>query len=312
MFGWGRYMMMRAIAFGMMACMPTLSHAQDSVAGPVFRFDIETSSNSRGGNALNGGGFPFDEIESFDLTAIDAQIALPFERGVTLQFGVRHDVSHAPTRVFIFPSDDTYRNGTLVSAQLGQKIDQGYAGAFLATGHVAFNPFNADHNADLLAYGVQGAFHWEHATIGGVFGALDTNADDPETLANATFLGVNAAYYFANGQTRLSGSYTWFDGQQDTDSGSAPDPVQATLASLELEHAFVSRGAYQVSGYLGYDWIDVKEVSSSGARESLSDNLFSVGLRLVFGATSPRQRDRVMTPDLPDMLRILGAVPAVD
>jgi hypothetical protein len=305
-------MMLRTLALGLLTCFPAMVQAETGLAGSVLRFDIETSSNSRGGNDLNSSGFPFAEIEDFDLTAIDAQLAVPFENGVTLQFGVRHDVSHAPTSVFLSASDDTYRKGTLVSAQLGQQFEQGYGGAFLAAGQVAFNPSDADQDADLRSFGFQGAYHWERATVGGVFGVLDTTADNPETLANATFLGVNAGYYFGNDQTRLSGSFTVFDGQQDIDSGGSPDPVRATVASLELEHAFLTRGSYQLSGFVGYDRIDVKETSSSGIQETTSDDLLSLGLRVVFGASAPRQRERVMTPDLPDMLRLLGAVPAVD
>lgn len=301
-----------AVAAGLMVWTPACVWADTAGRSAVFQFDIETASNSRGGSDLNSSGFLPFEIPDYDLTAIDAQVALPLPKDITLQFGLRHDVSHAPTTVAIFPSNDSYRSGTLASLQLGQQLGSGYGGAFLATGSVQYNPADADQNADVTSFGIQGARHWENVTVGGLFGTLNTSADNPETLTNATFFGLTGSYYFGNARTRLSGSYTMFNGEQDVDSASPPDPVAATLAGVEIEHAFVTRGSYQVAGYLGFDHFDIRETSSTGSRDTITDDVVSLGLRVTFGASAPHQRDRAMTPALPDMLRLLGAVPAVD
>lgn len=279
--------------------------------GTTYELDLSTSYDWRGGADLNGSGPP-QEIEDFALGQIGLSVATPLQNGLLLQTSARYDQSFADTELYgSASSDDTYAYGLEANLQLGQSTDTRYFGGYASFGEVGFNPDDTDQNTRFYSLGAQAAWAQEDWVIGGTVGLLQSRADNPESIDNAVLLGLNGAYYFNEGDTRVSASLGWMNGDQDTDSGSGPDPVTIWSAGFEIQHTLATRSSHTIALYTGVDWLEVREGSSGGSTEVVNDTIFTAGLRMRFGAGHQAQA-RTNTPPLPDMLRAIGAVVAVD
>ncbi|MEP2718316.1 hypothetical protein [Pseudophaeobacter sp.] len=252
------------------------------------------------------------EIEDFNLTRLNGRIAVPTPGGTRLELGVLHDGSDAETEIGGAPSDDTYRAARQYSLQFGMVNEARYLGLFAADGDVRFNPSDADQDADFSAWGLTGQWQLGDFSLGGQAGLLDTQADNPETLSDAGFIAANLSY-FLDEKTRFSARAAYASGDQDTDSSSAPDPIDLVAFGLEVERSFaLGSGRHAASIYGTVDWINVREGSSFGSVDEVSDLAIGVGIRIVFGAGSSRDSERAFAPRLPQFTRWIGAVPAVD
>ncbi|CUI26447.1 hypothetical protein [Cognatishimia activa] len=277
----------------------------------VFELDLGVAQDWRSGNALNSSGTG-RELDEFTLGRVGGMAAFQFEGGFTLQGGFAFDHSFAKTTIDGFiPTNDTYAAGRQFNLQAGQHFDGYYLGAFVAAGRVAFNPWDDVQDADFKSYGLQLGWYGEDWSVSGTLGVLDSDADDPETLANAVLFDAHASYA-VDDATSLNFFLSFADGEQDLDSGSAPDPVKVLSVGAEFERVLRHTARSSTSAYAGMSVISVKETSSSSFTDRVEDSVLSAGIRIQFGAAGVGQADRIKSPPLPEMLRILGAVPAVD
>ena len=296
------------ISLGLVLALP-VSAQEGQVA---TEFDLSLSRNQRGGDAVNGSGPPLTEVEDYNLARLAARVAIPTTGDMRFQFGLMHDESMAETTVGGVPSNDTYRSASLLSLQVGSATDDRYLGGFAALGEVRFNPDDSDQNADFHALGVEGLWYFGDFSLGGQLGLLDSSAENPETLSDATFAAANLSYFFDD-QTRFGASAAFASGDQDVDSGSGPDPVDLLALGLEIERGFsFGPNQHAASVYGSVDWLRTREGSSSGVTEEATDLVLGIGIRIAFGPASNRARHRAFAPRLPQFGRWLGAVPAVD
>lgn len=278
---------------------------------PYFEFELGASRDFRSGDELNESGTG-RELSEFSLANIEGLAAYTFENGLLIQGGLQFDRNFADSTLDgLIPTNDTYREGHQISLQAGRQFDRHYLGVYAVAGHVAFNPFDDDQDAKFHSLGLQMAWYGDDWQMSGSLGYLDSRAEDPETIANAVVLGATAAYDLS-ADTRLSGTLTFIDGEQDIDSGSAPDPVKVLSVGAELEHTLRQTSFGSLAAYGGISVINVWEESSSSATDHVNDKIISAGIRMRFGANSANAADRRSSPPLPEMLRLLGAVPAVD
>lgn len=278
---------------------------------PYFELDFGVSNDFRGGNELNESRSG-RELSDFSLAKLSGLAAWTFDSGLQIQGGLEIDRNHARSTLDgTIPTNDTYRGAVQLSFQLGQQFEDYYLGGYAAFGRVAFNPFDFDQDANFQSYGLQMAWYREDWQFSGSLGYLDSQADDPETIANALVLSVTGAYAFSPA-TRLFGLVSFMDGEQDLDSGSAPDPVQILQLGFEIEHMVRETSYGSLAFYGGLSVINVWEESSSLSTDHVNDKILSAGIRMQFGANSAGASDRRKSPPLPEMLRALGAVPAVD
>lgn len=287
--------------------LPNLAWADE----PYFEFDLGVSNDVRGGNALNFSGGT-DEVPEFSLAKIDGLAAITLDTGLLVQGGIQLDGNFAnAASSSTAGADDTYRQGAQLSLQLGQHLENHYLGAYAVVGRVAFNPSDVDQDADFQSFGLQAAWFGESWQVSGSLGVLDSQAENPETISNALLVAVSGGYDLS-ASTRLNGSLTVMDGDQDTDSGSGADPVQILEIGIEIEHLVRETSYGSLAIYGGLTTINVWEDSSSTRTDHVSDTVLSAGIRMRFGANSAAASDRRKSPPLPEMLRAIGAVPAVD
>lgn len=282
-----------------------------AVADTIAEIDLGVSHNWRGGNALNESGSG-REIEDYTLRSIGGIVAHQFDNGFLLQGGLRVDDSRAPQTIDGFiQSNDTYRLGRQVSLQAGRSFQSYYLGAYAVSGIVHSNTFDFDQDANFASFGVQAAWHGDVWLFSGTFGVLDSEADDPETLANAVLLGGSATYAWSD-NTKLNFGLSYYNGEQDLDSGSAPDRIDVIVAKAEIEHTVHQSEHDRLAIYGGLSVIDVRENNGGSSFDRTRDTILTAGIRMTFGGSSSQTRPRQKSPPLPEMLRVLGAVPAVD
>lgn len=297
----------KALCFAAFGIAPSALIADTS----VFELDLGVAQDWRSGNALDSSGTG-RELDGFTLGRVGGLAAFQFEGGFTFQGGFIFDHSFAKSTINGFiPTNDTYAEGRQLYLQAGQHFDGYYLGAYATVGRVAFNPWDDVQDADFKGYGVQAGWYGDDWSISGTLGVLDSDADDPETLANAVLFSAHASYVFDD-ETRLNFFLSYADGEQDLDSGSAPDPVKVFSVGAEFERLLRQTKRSSLSAYAGMSVISVREASSSSFTDRVEDSVLSAGIRIQFGAAGAGQASRIKSPPLPEMLRILGAVPAVD
>ena len=278
---------------------------------PYFQIDLGASHDFRGGDELNESGTG-GELSEYSLAKIDGLAAVTLDNGLLLQGGLQFDHSFAESFLpGIGPSDDTYGEGRQISLQFGQHVDDYYFGAFVSAGQVAFTPSDADQDTDFQSLGMQMAWYGEDWQVSGILGYLNSQADNPETIDNAIVLGA-AATFDLSADTQLNGTMTFMNGEQDTDSGSGPDPVRVLAIGAEIEHTLRQTSYGSLAVYGGLSLINVWEDSSGGSTDHVNDKIISAGVRMRFDAGEAGAADRRSSPPLPEMLRLVGAVPAVD
>lgn len=278
---------------------------------PYFELNLSASHDFRGGSELNESGTG-REVPEFSLGSIDGRAAFTLDSGLLLQGGFELDHSFAETIVpGGDPSNDTYRQGNQLSVRLGQHLEDQYIGAYAIAGRVAFNPDDFDQDAGFYSLGMQAAWYREGWQVSGSIGYLNSWADDPETVDIALVLATSAAWDISD-STRLNGSLTFLDGEQDTDSCCAPDLVKVLKIGAEIEHTLQQTSYGSFAAYGGVSLINVWEENSFFSIDHVSDKIIRAGIRMRFGASSAGEADRRASPPLPEMLRLIGAVPAVD
>lgn len=299
--------MTKHIGLAFALALPTTALANE----PYFQIDLGASQDFRGGDDLNSSGTG-SELSEFSLAKVDGLAAYTLDNGLLLQGGLTFDHNFAET---ILPgggaTDDTYRQGRQASLQFGSHLEDSYFGAYATVGRVDFNPSDTDQNANFHALGVQTGWYGESWQVSGLLGYLNSKPDNPETIDNAVVLGATASFDLTS-ETRLNGSMTFMNGEQDTDSGSGPDAVRVLAVGAEIEHTLRQTGYGSLAVYSGLSLINVWEDSSSGSTDHVNDKIITAGVRMHFGASGASASDRRSSPPLPEMLRILGAVPAVD
>lgn len=303
----GMNVMNKVLGLTFAALLPSAAFADQ----PYFELDFGVSNDFRGGEALNssGGG---DELAEFSLVNLDGLAAFSLDSGLLFQAGLKLDRNFAnAASSTIASTDDTYRLGSQFSLQIGQQLERHYFGAYAVVGRVSFNPDDDDQDANFQSYGVQGAWYGEGWSLSASLGRLDSSADNPETISNAFVVSAAGTHDLAQ-DTRLTGSITLMDGEQDIDSGSTPDPVKSLQVGFEIEHMVRETSYGSLAVYGGLSLINVWEDSSSLSTDHVNDTILSAGIRMQFGANSAGASDRRKSPPLPEMLRALGAVPAVD
>ncbi|WP_299830368.1 hypothetical protein [uncultured Roseobacter sp.] len=286
--------------------------AQNAEPRPIMgELDISHSDYGRSGNGLA----PTVEAPEFDRFDVAARLALPFAKRGRVQFSLDRSRSDAPDTL---PSgnltDDTFRYSSSRAVQLGLVDGPAYFGAFAVAGDIEFTPVSAFDNSDFTVWGIETAWVNDRWSIGAQLGRLEVEADDEETINDATIISVSGAYYFNNGHTRLSARIGLADGHQDSDDLN-PDPTWSRIAGIELEHQFKRPiiGSARGAVYAGVDFWDTEETNTPlGNIEILNDRVFTLGVRFTFGAGSLRGRDKHMAPRLPKFGPWIASTTAVD
>lgn len=297
-------------AAGLMVCgAPALAQST------LFEIDMAASHDWRSGSAVNFSGFG-DELDRYGLVDGTARVAHSFANGVILQGELRHDESFADTfTTAVVPglheTDETYRSGQQLTLQLGQHVDNLYFGGYATIGQANFKAVDADQDTAFSSLGFQLGWYSGDWSLAATIGALESSADNPESIDNAVLIGVSGGYQLTDA-TRIGASLSLLNGEQDTDSGSGPDPVDVILAGVEIEHQLAQRSNHALAVYGGIDFINIKEQSSSSRTDRATDTILSIGFRMSFGGKPGAGRERQRTLALPDMLRAIGAVPIVD
>ncbi|MFY0595471.1 MAG: hypothetical protein JXQ85_03470 [Cognatishimia sp.] len=296
--------------FKLIGTVVALAVPSAATADTFAEIDFGLSRDWRSGNALDssGRGLEVDESKRRKLNGV---LGHAFDNGFVLQGGLNIDSSKAPAVVGFAFSDDTYRLGRQFSLQAGQTFQDYYLGAFATVGEVHFGWDDADQRTSFKSYGLQASWNNEIWSIAGTLGVLDSEADNPETLANAVMLGGAATYSWSD-DTQLQFGLSYFSGEQDLDSRSAPDQVDAIVAKIEIEHTIHRSAHDRFSIYGGLSVIDVREDNGSSSFDHTRDAIVTAGVRMTFGKEAVKVGSRLTSPPLPEMLRVLGAVPAVD
>jgi len=168
-----------------------------AAADTFAEIDLGMSRDWRSGNALDSSGSGL-EVDKNKLRKLKGVLGHAFDSGFVLQGGWNVDSSEAPAVVGFAFSDDTYRLGRQFNLQAGQSFQDYYLGAFATVGEVQFGWDDADQQTSFKSYGLQAAWYNEIWTIAGTLGVLDSEADNPETLANAVMLGGAATYSWSD------------------------------------------------------------------------------------------------------------------
>ncbi len=268
----------------------------------------------RGGNALNGSGPPNDEIEDFPIAGLSGLAALPLGTDWLLQLEADGETGFDNRTIGGVPADDTYAGGYTIGGHVAGRFDQLLFGGFGAAGQTFFhNDSGVDQDADHWVAGAEGRYLTDLGSIAVQVGYLDSSADDQETLSNALFGRVIGQTFFNGGRTMLQAGLGYASGTQDADDAGFVNPTDVLSWDVTLEHQLEHKvGDAAVSVFLSYEGLRVSEQSSSGLTDTIEDNTVMAGLKFRLGAETPYERERRTAPDLPNVARWLGSVPAVD
>jgi hypothetical protein len=118
--------------------------------------------------------------------------------------------------------------------------------------------------------------------------------------------------FFNDGKTMLQGNLGYAEGLQDSDDF-VPNPASLFSWGVELEHQLsMNIGSASTSLFVSFEGVRVEESSTSGSLERVEESTLLAGLKIRFGAPTIHARAFNSAPDLPNVMRWLGAVPAVD
>lgn len=281
----------------------------------IIETSLSFSDLSRSGNALNQTGPLPSEIRKFQILSFTGLVALPIGDAWLLQFEINSEKATVPD---FSPkaggaTDDTYKSSFFTAAQFGYNFDTYYLGGFAGTGKTKFTLTGLDQNTNFDVFGLTGALHIDNWSFGGQIGMLDSNADNEESLSEASFAVINAKRFFNHGKTSLNMSFAYADGDQDGDRLVSPNPLEIWVYGVTLEHTLPIRlFGSSTSVFAAIERIGVREESATGNTDKINDTTISIGLKVRFGAKSQQARARNTAPQLPNFGRWLGSVPAVD
>ncbi len=268
----------------------------------------------RDGDALNSAGVP-DEVEDFPLAGGDLTFAAPVYNHFLVQLELSGELAFSNDDIGGVTADDTYDGGFTGGGHVAYRHGDFLFGAFGGGGQTNFTDADADQDADHWLAGGEIRYLANNVSLAVQVGYLDSRADNMETLSDATFGRVVGKHFFNNGQTAVSASVAYADGTQDEDDAPFDNSANLWAWDVTLEHqlAMISGAETAGSVFVSYQGVRVRENSTSGFRETITDQGIFAGLSFRFGASdSLYERDMRMAPDLPRVHRWLGAVPAVD
>ena len=288
--------------------------AQSDTTAPVLELGLWGAGLWRNGGALNSSGGTPNELEDFPLAGLSGLAAFRLRDAWIAQAEIAGEARLGSDTTNGIAVDDTFNEGFSAGGQLawtrGPLLLSTFAGAG-KTNIATDSPPSQD--ADHWFAGVQGRVTGKRHAFAVQVGHVDSSAGDDEVISNALFGRVIAQAFFNDGRTKLQGDFAYVSGDQDPDDFEGLSPVAITSWGLEVEHQLDRRiGGANLSAFLSYQGAYVDERSTSGNHETLTDTTVLAGLRIRTGAGTPLERARMTAPDMPNVVRWIGSVPAVD
>lgn|GEM_PF-3334586 len=281
---------------------------------PIIEVGLWGGHLWRFGNQLNASGNPQTEIEDFSLGGAELLAASPFASDWLAQIEAYGEAPFDNNRFGSMLAEDTYGGGHLVGGHLAFVNNNALFGIFGGVGRTEINDDDqASSDTQFKFAGLEGRFLSGKGAIAIQTGFLNGNAnDDNESLDDAIFGRIIGQLFFNDGKTMLQGNLGYAQGLQDSDDF-LPNPTNLISWGVELEHQLsMSFGAADPSLFIAFEGLRVDESSNSGRLEKVGENTLLAGLKIRFGAPTIQQRAFNSAPDLPNVMRWLGAVPAVD
>ncbi len=269
----------------------------------VFEADLWGGYLWRDGNAINPGGFG-SEDEEFPLMGGGLLAGIPLGDVGLLQLeldgeGTFHDDDL---------DNDTYEGSVTGGGHLAWTSGAYLVGAFGGGGKT----YVTDEEGTHYLAGIEGKVNFTNTSLALQGGYIDSDSEDHEFFEEAWFIRGIGQVFFNDGRTMLQGELAYGNGIQDIDTGDGDD-LDIYTWGLELEHApDWNIGAGALSVFAAYEGVHLVEASSASREDKITDHTVRVGLKLRFGAATPRDREMATAPDLPNVGRWLGATPAVD
>ena len=281
---------------------------------PILEAGVWGGHLWRFGNALNGSGSPRTEIDDFSLGGVDILAATPFATSWLAQFEAYGEATFDNNRFGSMLVDDTYGGGHLVGGHLAFVTDNALFGIFGGLGRTEINDNGSDSLDTQFKFGgLEGRFLSTYGSIAIQTGFLNGKANDNnESLDDAIFARVVGQLFFNDGKTMLAGNLGYAEGLQDSDDF-LPNPTNLFSWGVELEHQLsMNISSASTSLFVSFEGIRVEETSTGGGTDRVEESTLLAGLKIRFGAPTPHERAFNSAPDLPNVMRWLGAVPAVD
>lgn len=281
---------------------------------PYVELEIAATATNRSGDALASSGITFED-GSTTAGSISGLAAFPLQNGIAFQVEghFEHNSYQNPVQIFgpfFGEATDNYEASRQIAVQVsyapGPQLN--YA-AFVGHGRMRASDSDREQDTNYTFGGVGFDYAMGPWDLGLDLGLVDSSAVDPEALDNGRFARVTGRYAFNDDRTALSLSVFRVSGEQDTDSGSGPDPLRITGASVEVEHALnLQLGNASSALFARAELLDIRE-SGSCCVERVRDKNLILGVRIRFGGAKPDQgvRGRQM-----NWVRIMGSVLAVD
>ncbi len=281
---------------------------------PLIEAEVRGGYLWRGGNQLNSSGAPFEEAENFPIVGASVLAATPLSANWLAQFEVDGELTVDNDTSGGVPTDDTYDRGYTAGGHLAYIAGPLQFGVFGGIGQTdIFSSGTVNQDADHRFIGAEGRYLSQTGSLAVQVGGFDISSANNEVLDDALFGKVIGQLFFNDGNTMLQGDVAYVSGTQDSDDVPFVNPTELIAWGVELEHRLgMNVGDAATSVFVGYQGALVREESTSGRIDRVNDNSVHAGIRFRFGASSPFEREYNSAPDLPDIHRWLGAVPAVD
>ncbi|MCP4183842.1 MAG: hypothetical protein GY761_11070 [Hyphomicrobiales bacterium] len=282
---------------------------------PILEVGLWGGHLWRFGNALNGSGNPRTEIDDFSLGGAEFLAATPFASSWLGQFEAYGEATFNNNRFESMLADNTYGGGHLLGGHLAFVTDSALFGIFGGFGRTEINDNGSDSLDTQYEFGgIEGRFLSTNGSIAIQTGFLNAKAnDDNKSLDDAIFARVIGQLFFNDGKTMLQGNLGYAEGLQDSDDFFLPNPTNLFSWGGELEQQLsMNIGSASTSFFVSFEGIRVEESSSAGGTDRVEESTLLAGLKIRFGASTPHERAFNSAPDLPNAMRWLGAVPAVD
>jgi hypothetical protein len=286
----------------------------DAPTQTIFEAGISGGNIWRSGNQMNFSGFPDDELETLPLGRIDVLAATRLMRNVLVQGEVAGELAFGDQNPDGVGDDDTYEGGFIGGGQLAFVSDPFLLGIFGGAGETGIATTSGrNQDADHWMFGGQTRILSDTGSFTVQVGVFDTDATDPETISNAVFGRAIGQLFFNGGNSLLQGDLAYIVGEQDPDAFGGVNPVEMLAWGVEFEHQldFTIADA-STSVFLGYQGSEVSEKSTFGNLDRVVDHTVMGGVRVRLGDVNPASRERNTAPRMPNIMRWIGAVPAVD
>jgi opacity protein-like surface antigen len=269
----------------------------------VFEADLWGGYLWRGGSAINLDGFE-SEDEEFPLMGGGLLAGIPLGDAGLLQLELDGEGTFYDDDL----DDRAYEGSITGGGHLAWTSGAYLIGAFGGGGRTYVTLEDGDHYFG----GLEGKVNFANAALALQGGYIGSNSEEEEFFDETWFIRGIGQIFFNDGRTMLQGELAYGNGTQDLDDGDGDD-LDIYAWGLELEHApDWNIGAGALSMFAAYEGVHLVEDSSASRDDKITDHTVRVGLKLRFGAATPRDREMATAPDLPNVGRWLGATPAVD